>query len=290
VDFEAALQGVMNSSYGRTVKRLVQGAPAMTIVVPRSRTSTPTQSPKEKSPKLGWKKSFSPSQSQSQAPEQSLSFQHFFEEPAKPEVSEKPVVAPSTLSFAGRFYASVDVSALPAVTTPPLAQIVPEPPIADDAKGTVDVKVESTPIEDAKSMSVQEWIEKSEEALGSAAIVFNMLIDVAHSNAPLSDRDVHHLQEERNRLNLISLEPPPMEVTAALHLLDKQDPILRKVHSLRTKLDEFDDLFARVENAMLMAVEDNHDFHYSFDVIMRTELGQKINREVYSIYDYRIHE
>ena len=81
-----------------------------------------------------------------------------------------------------------------------------------------------------------------------------------------------------------------MEVTAALHLLDKQDPILRKVHTLRTKLDEFDDLFARVENAMLMAVEDNHDFHYSFDVIMRTELGQRINREVYSIYDYRIHE
>ncbi len=294
VDFEAALQGVMNSSYGRTVKRLVQGAPAMTIVVPRSRTSTPTQSPKEKSPKLGWKKSFSPSQSQSQfqsqSPAQSLSFQHFFEEPSKPEVPEKSVVAPSSLSFAGRFYASVDVSALPAVTAPTVAQPVPATSIVDDAKSTVDVKDESTPAVDANPMSVQEWIEKSEEALGSAAIVFNMLIDVAHSNAPLSDNDVHHLQDERNRLNLISLEPPPMEVIAALHLLDKHDPILRKVHPLRTKLDEFDDLFARVENAMLMAVEDNHDFRYSFDVIMRTELGQRINREVYSIYDYRIHE
>lgn len=296
VDFEAALQGVMNSSYGRTVKRLVQGAPAMTIVAPRSRSSTPTQSPKDKSPKLGRWKSSSPSQT-SRSPAQPQTFQHFFAEPEAPAaIIEKPISdtvnAPPTLSFAGRFYASVDAtvphSTLPAVQTSHAVPELPPAPI------TVDVPMhgDGSKIEpnDGNQMTIQRWVEASEEALGRASIVFNTLVDLAHSKAPPSDRDVAHLQEERSRLSLTSLEPPPLEVLAALHLLDKQDLILGRVQNLRSRLDEFDDLFARIENAMLMSVEDEHDFQYSFDVIMRTELGQKINREVYSIYDYQIYE
>jgi len=224
------------------------------------------------------------SPSQSGAVSLSREFEYFPEEPpvleVKKEAQKKEVVRPaavpasSTLSFAGRFYASVNLSTLS--STPAPAAKAPEQAEAPVTKG-----------EDPNNESVEEWIEKSEQALGRASIVFNSIIDLAGNSAPLSARDVSSFKEERIRLDLSSLEPPSMSVLAALHLLEQEDPVLRKVKDFRSRLDNFDDLFARVENAMLLCVEDGHDFRTTFDVIMRTDLGQKINQEVFDIYDYQ---
>jgi hypothetical protein len=134
---------------------------------------------------------------------------------------------------------------------------------------------------------VHAWLEQCERALGRAAVTLNSVMDLAHSGHPLTLSEFRAFRDDSRGVEISTCEPPSNTVAAALHLLGEDQVVLADAaRDARERLDTYDDLFAQIENAMSLCLEHGQDFGYAFDLLMRTDVGERANRNMHGVYDY----
>lgn len=321
LDFESALQALMNSGLGRVVKKATQGVKAVTIVAPRSRSPSPKRVPSPKrSPQQSPKRSPVPvngfrARQKSplfvrtdgdEPPEAATPVQELVAQPvsAVPSPARQQPALSAKSSSQDLFDAAQEAFL---TTTGPLSttsqasrasrtslgsagiafsELSPQSSVHSVLDGeTVNEDLLEFKVIDANEDVVRMWIGTSESILGRAAVLLNTVIDLAATTPAVNVDHVLAFRSELAGLDLLAFEPPPKAVAAALLVCgDKELKATATV--IRQKLDDYDNIFSQVDNALLLSWDDGYNFTKSFDVLMRTELGTRVNDSAYGIYDY----
>jgi hypothetical protein len=243
IDFPPAFEVLMNSAAGRLLKNELLGAKTLTILKPRSQSSSrsPPTSPREDGAANQGGESSSKDESAAACDRSALN------------------ESLDQLEFAVHI-----------PPTPGLGPITATPPAVHS---NVDI--------------VHAWLELCERVLGRAAVTLSSVMDLAHSGHPLTLSEFRAFRDDSRGVEISSCEPPSKEIAVALHLLDGDHAVLvNAAREARARLDTYDDLFAQIENAMSLCLEHGQDFGYAFDLLMRTDVGERANRNMHGVYDY----